>query len=247
MGKEVDHSGEVHDRLTLLYKGEPYIVPSTGKKMARYYCSCSCGKYTKDNPKLILYANIAKGITKSCGCYSSEESSNRLKKYNKSLIHRNTYDLSGEYGIGYTSNGEEFYFDLEDYEKIKDYMWFINGGYVVAKDNGERIRLHNLISNVKGIDHFNRNKLDCRKSNLKIVTHQENMLNKGMYSNNTSGVKGVSWDKSKNKWCSNITANKKRYNLGCFDNFEDAVKARKEAEKKYFGKHSYDNNVIGVD
>ena len=40
--------------------------------------------------------------------------SETFKKYN-------TYDLSGEYGIGYTSKGEEFYFDLDDYDKIKDY------------------------------------------------------------------------------------------------------------------------------
>ena len=38
------------------------------------------------------------------------------KKHNK-------YDLSGEYGIVYTSNGEEYWFDKEDYDKIKDYYW----------------------------------------------------------------------------------------------------------------------------
>ena len=68
------------------------------------------------------------GHTKSCGCLNNEKRSllgKNSKKYNK-------YNLNGEYGIGWTSNtNEEFYFDLEDYDKIKDYCWFLdNRGYI---------------------------------------------------------------------------------------------------------------------
>ena len=52
---------------------------------------------------------------------------------------QNVYDLSGEYGIGYTLKGEEFYFDLEDYDKIKDYCWHINKKYVCTKYKNNRI------------------------------------------------------------------------------------------------------------
>ena len=53
------------------------------------------------------------------------------KKYNK-------YDLSGEYGIGWTSNtNQEFYFDLEDYDKIKDYCWIYNKGIQPYNTSGE--------------------------------------------------------------------------------------------------------------
>ena len=51
----------------------------------------------------------------------------REKKINrcKELFSKtNKYDLSGEYGIGYDSNGQKFYFDLEDYDKIKNYCWY---------------------------------------------------------------------------------------------------------------------------
>ena len=51
---------------------------------------------------------------------------------------------------------------------------------------------------------------------------------------NKSGVTGVCWDKSHNRWKAQITLRKQTINLGRFDKFDDAVKARKEAEEKYF-------------
>jgi hypothetical protein len=64
-------------------------------------------------------------------------------------------------------------------------------------------------------------------------------MNKGIISNNTSGATGVIWNKRLNKWQSRITVDKKDIYLGSYNNFEDAVKARKEAEEKYFGEFSY--------
>ena len=67
-------------------------------------------------------------------------------------------------------------------------------------------------------------------------------MNIGLRGNNTSGFTGVSWNKQQQKWRSWITYKDNVINLGMFSNFEDAVKARKEAEKKYFGEWSYDNS-----
>ena len=61
--------------------------------------------------------------------------------------------------------------------------------------------------------------------------------NKGLQKRNTSGHKGVSWDKSKNKWYTYITVNYKLINLGRFSILEDAIEARKKAEIKYFGEY----------
>lgn len=52
--------------------------------------------------------------------------------------------------------------------------------------------------------------------------------------NNTSGIKGVTWDKRKKKWKAQICLKRTQYNLGTYDNIEDAAKARKEAEEKLF-------------
>lgn len=51
---------------------------------------------------------------------------------------------------------------------------------------------------------------------------------------NTSGVKGVSWSKLSKKWIAQIAFKKKKYNLGRYDNIEEAIMARKKAEEKFF-------------
>ena len=244
----VDNSGETHYNLTLLKKGEPYIAPKTGKKKQRYYCSCSCGKYTKDNPKLILYDKIISGRTRSCGCLQREYAIETISDYNENNKKYNTYDLSGEFGIGYTLKGEEFWFDLEDYDKIKDYYWRRNDdGYYVASVKRKDLMLHNLVTNCskdKVADHIKGSNTlyDNRKSNLRIVTKSQNVMNSIIRSDNTSGVRGVTYDKIHNRWVVRIQADNQKHFLGYFANFNDAVLIRKEAEEKYFGEYSYDNS-----
>lgn len=86
-------------------------------KNKKWDCICTCGKTKTISDTLLRYKEII-----SCGCFASNEikkrNSKRLKKYN-------IYNLTGEYGIGYTSNtNKEFYFDIEDYDKIKNYCWY---------------------------------------------------------------------------------------------------------------------------
>lgn len=88
----------------------------------------------------------------------------------------------------------------------------------------------------KNCDHHNRNKLDNRSSNLVTCTVRENNRNKSIRSDNTSGVIGVSWNKNKNKWAVRIYPEKTGEKfIGYFTNKEDAIKARLEAEVKYYG------------
>lgn len=154
----------------------------------------------------------------------------------------NRYDLSGEYGIGYTSKGEEFYFDLEDYDKIKDYTWYINkNGYVIKSNPSER--LHRIIMNVSDnniyVDHIHHKKYDNRKSELRLVTNSQNQMNKDIPSQNTSGYKGISWHKNKKAWIAQIGLNGKLKYLGIFKNIDDAIEARTKAEKLYFGEYNF--------
>lgn len=167
----------------------------------------------------------------------------------------NTYDLDGEFGKGWTTNSnKEFWFDIEDYEKIKDYCWNEdNYGYIVTRfkinDHNIRYKLHRLIMGVDDIkievDHINHNLMDVRKQNLRIANSTENKRNRGIEKNNHSGVTGVNWYEKYGKWRARIVVDKKDINLGYYSNFEDAVKARKSAEEKYFGKFSYDNSMKG--
>ena len=91
-----------------------------------------------------------------------------------------------------------------------------------------------LISNSMQIDHIDRNGLNNRIENLRLVTQSINKRNMPLQSSNKTGVNGVNWHKSAKKWQSRITdLNGKRLDLGRFNNFEDAVKVRKDAEKLY--------------
>ena len=190
-----------------------------------------------------------------CDCIKREQ----IIEYNHTKKKYNTYDLLGEYGIGYTSKGKEFYFDLEDYDKIKNYCWYINNkGYVSCTITKNKISTHILMHKIimdspndEDVDHINgiHTRNDNRKINLRKCTHQMNMCNYSKPKNNTSGVTGVSWDKTHLVWKSYITYWSKRINLGNYKNFDDAVKARLLAEKKYFGeyssqKHLYDKYQV---
>jgi hypothetical protein len=82
------------------------------------------------------------------------------------------------------------------------------------------------------IDHINRITCDNRLCNLRHVSRSCNLRNNGNPCTNTSGIKGVHWDKKAGKWVSSICNNKKVRYLGGFDNLLDAAKARLVAEEK---------------
>ena len=105
IGKFIDLAGNKYGRLTVIRR----IGTKRGSPL--WECICECNNYAN-----VTSRELTSGNTKSCGCLSLE----RLIEYNHTKKKYNTYDLSGDYGIGYTSKDEEFYFDLEDYDKIKD-------------------------------------------------------------------------------------------------------------------------------
>lgn len=194
-------------------------------KSARWICKCDCGTI-----KSISSPKLCSGNTKSCGCLNKEMVYERSKKFNK-------YDLSGDYGVGYTQLGEKFYFDLEDYDKIKGYCWYVNNiGYIVTHEGDKTLLLHRFVMNPNEdeiVDHMYNEKYDNRKCRLRIATKAQNCQNAKTHSNNTSGRTGVSFDKQNGKWKYVIQFNNKRKSKTGFNTFEEAVKAREEAEIKY--------------
>lgn len=241
MGKFIDLTGKRFGKLTVIERSEDHIQPS-GQHCTMWLCKCDCG-----NEVSVRGSDLKYSKTRSCGCLHGEN----LEKYGIKNKKYNTYNLSGEYGVGYTSKGEEFYFDLEYYDKIKDYCWsFDSNGYLVTSEignNKKKIKMHRLIidcPNEFDVDHKHgkETRNDNRKSNLRIATSSQNMMNRSLGKRNKTGIVGVSWTTTFNKWLANIMLNGKNIHLGYFDKFEDAVKARKQAEEKYFGEWSYDNS-----
>ena len=102
--------------------------------------------------------------------------------------------------------------------------------------------LHRLIMNPPDgldVDHKNGNRTDCRRKNMRICTRSQNLYNTRLHDRNSSGVKGVYFSNSKNRWIAEISVNKKRKHLGSFVDFNDAVIKRMDAEKQYFGEYSF--------
>ena len=84
------------------------------------------------------------------------------------------------------------------------------------------------------IDHINRNSLDNRLINLRWATRQEQGNNQKLRESNTSGVKGVSFAKSRQKWETRLWVNGKVYQRG-FKSKEEAIAYRRELEIKHLG------------
>ena len=90
------------------------------------------------------------------------------------------------------------------------------------------IYVHGDIDDNDQIDHINNNSTDNRLSNLRVVTGQENSMNKRKYKNNKSGYTGV--NKLGNRWRATIAHENKKIHIGVFDTIEEAVKARKDKQ-----------------
>ena len=107
----------------------------------------------------------------------------------------------------------------------------------------ETIRVHRLVAiafipnpeNKRNVDHIDNNRTNNNIENLRWATNSENNFNSSLSSSNTSGFKGVSYDKKSGKWRAMISVNGKQTHLGLFANKEDAIKTRYESAVKLFG------------
>ena len=137
------------------------------------------------------------------------------------------------------TQGKEAIVDDEDYEWLSQWKWFISKRKYASRHFGDKLMyMHRMIMNTPSgmeTDHINGNELDNRRENLRICTRKENARNIKYNSNNTSGYKGVVWDKRNKKWRAQISYDKINKTLGRFENILDAVLAYDTAAKELFG------------
>lgn len=249
MGKCEDLTGRVFNKLTVLqYAGRD------NSRKPTWYCKCSCGNKNIIGP--LIGAHLKNGSIKSCGCYSKEISSkiasnpNKVEKINEKVIKI------------YTSQGF-FICDYKDWKKYscekitwrlgKDSTYNNEGFYVKGQIKGiglnkkdrKVIYFHRYIMEAmknEEVDHLNGCGLDNRRKNLRKCKRVDNSKNLKLNRRNTSGHRGVSYNKRNNKWRARIVKNKKEYFLGEFEKIEDAIKAREEAEEKMFKDYSAKNS-----
>lgn len=117
--------------------------------------------------------------------------------------------------------------------------------YLVIRINGKIYYAHRLAFLYvtgewpeKHVDHIDLNRTNNKWLNIRPSTVSENHGNMNKHIDNTSGHKGVWFNKLRNTWNAQIMVKGKRYNLGVYENKEDAAKAYEEAAIKYFGEFS---------
>lgn len=224
MPKKIDMIGKKYGRLLVLEK--------TDKKSSNfsyiYKCLCDCGKEFE-----VSSCKLRSGHTKSCGCYRKEYMLNKQKKHNK-------IEIEGDIAKIYFFNTDRYaIIDSEDVYKVKDYCWSDakDKYYPNACVNGKHTDLHRLIlpNNDKRFvtDHINRNPLDNRKCNLRIVTQCVNMQNIGLTVTNTSGYKNISYLTTRSVYVVSIARNHKKHYVGSYRDLETAVQKLEEYKKEH--------------
>lgn len=118
-------------------------------------------------------------------------------------------------------------------------------GYIRITIEGIRYQAHRLawfymhgVWPPEKVDHENRVRSDNRKSNLRLATHSQNLANSCRPSHNTSGFKGVSWNRAMNKWLAQIQADGQNTNLGYFSDPKEAHQAYVDAARQLYGEYA---------
>lgn len=157
--------------------------------------------------------------------------------------------LSGKKGFGMST-----LVDDEDFEKVEKYSWCFGNGYAksqipvkIRKDRKKWWYLHWSIigkpSHGFEVDHINGNKLDNRRSNLRVGTISQNHANIGVSKRSTSGFKGVYWHKASKRWGVHIKFHNERKWLGVYKTKEDGAVIYNKKAKELFGEFAYQNPV----
>ena len=213
MPKRLDIIGNKYGRLLV----KSYLEQNKHGKSV-WECQCDCGKVLS-----VLGPCLTRGTTTSCGCLKSEN----MTEYNTThgMKGTRTYNCwnnmksrckyedrwDAEYyalkGVSYDPRWESFEKFFEDMGEAPEGM---------------------------SIDRIDPN-LDYCKENCRWADDSLQAFNQGIRSNNTSGKTGVWFTKRTGKWTASITHELQREHLGNFDSLQEAIKAREEAELKYYG------------
>ena len=210
------------------------------KKCNTYWdCVCECG-----NDCIVARTELRSGDTKSCGCIRKET----IGKLGRDIIKYNEYEELKTCYKGWDVKKKNcFYISKEDYECVKQYCWCKSAkGHWYAHIKGEdkkRIGLHQLIMRLinseytRSIysipDHLDRNPNNNMRENIFLKDRSGNARNTKRPSNNTSGKKGVYFDKNSGLWIARICNNEHKRIHKSFNSLEDAVKQRLEWEKEF--------------
>jgi hypothetical protein len=130
--------------------------------------------------------------------------------------------------------------DESDFERLSQLgNWHLNSGYAHGRrPDGSAAYLHREVLQLERddprvVDHINGDRLDNRRANLRIVTRRQNMENMKLSRANTSGYRGVSYDKEMGLWAAQIGLNGRRKHLGYYHSPETAAEVARAARRRH--------------
>ena len=206
---------------------------------AKLLCICDCG-----TQKTVDSYSLRSGGTKSCGlCYET-------------AFNSHCDNADGSVTV-FCINDKTFLVDADDLPLIKPYKWHVNNrGYVATGSVKPNLRLHRVLfgldENSKAVvDHISGETCDNRRANLRVCTEYENMRNQTIGKRNSSGFKGVSFWKRKQKYIAEIVYRDKslkrnRVFLGSYDSPILAARAYDRAALLYHGEYAKTNEMLGL-
>jgi len=158
----------------------------------------------------------------------------------KNLFNGNRYVFYDTYVEGVCFDGQIFKIDIEDFDLISTYVWHVDKNhYVITKHKGKVYKQHRMVLNLCDenanieVDHINHDTLDNRKNELRIANRSENCINRTLSKHNKSGITGIYWCNSANKWAVQISKDKVKHYLGVYADLTEAIAIRKQAEQLY--------------
>jgi hypothetical protein len=141
-------------------------------------------------------------------------------------------------------------FDIDDLGMVKNSTWSLfkrkdYNLYYAMNRNGKLF--HRVILNINDvkimIDHKNHNGLDCRKCNLRIASNAQNQWNQRLRKDNTTGYKGVTYNKKNCYYSARIKINNKLLYLGSYSDKNDAAIAYNKKATELFGEFAFLNII----
>jgi hypothetical protein len=148
--------------------------------------------------------------------------------------------------------------DDGDFEFVSHWSWYaseVHGNFYARRDvqvggKRKRLYLHRILAGAapgQNVDHKDRCTLNNQRHNLRACSQTQNMGNCGMQCHNTSGFKGVSWSRSKNKWVAQIRpGNGQRQFIGRFKSPTDAAQAYDRVAREKYGRFALTNEALGL-
>ena len=224
-----DLTGRIFGRWLVLGQAEDH-VDKNGKHSAMWHCRCNCENKTE---KDVAQSNLKNGTSQSCGCIHKEMMSEKFSTHKmtdsrlylvwkgmKARCYVESHNHYEQYGARGIVVCDEWKNDFQAF-----YNWAMQNGYD-----------ENALRNECMLERNDVNGNYCPE-NCCWTNATKQCINQNLRKDNKTGIKGVNWDESRNMWQAQLQINKKKVLNEHFNNFDDAVKARKDAELKYFSKY----------